>query len=234
MDIEAPRSPHTVPCAAATPGEVHKFGGASLATAELYKQCSDLLVAESERAKAVTGSSAPTMAVVSAKGGVTDKLIAVVNAARTDMDDAAAKLRVVVSEQLEVVGELASAELAAAVEKNLVKDEQDSLMVVRAVSLIKTVPATTMELVTGYGEVWSAQTMHSYLATQGVPTAWLDAREVLVVEQQGGVAGLGEKGSSNVMGVDPIWSVTEDRVAAWWQVCLRNSAPCRSPAAGAE
>lgn len=150
------------------------------------------------------------------------------------MDDAAAKLRVVVSEQLEVVGELASAELAAAVEKNLVKDEQDILMVVRAVSLIKTVPATTMELVTGYGEVWSAQTMHSYLATQGVPTAWLDAREVLVVEQQGGVAGLGEKGSSNVMGVDPIWSVTEDRVAAWWQVCLRNSAPCRSPAAGAE
>ena len=231
---EAPRSPQTVPCAAATPWEVHKFGGASLATAELYKQCSDLLVAESERAKAVTGSSAPTMAVVSAKGGVTDKLIAVVNAARTDMDDAAAKLRFVVSEQLEVVGELASAELAAAVEKNLVKDEQDILMVVRAVSLIKTVPATTMELVTGYGEVWSAQTMHSYLATQGVPTAWLDAREVLVVEQQGGVAGLGEKGSSNVMGVAPIWSVTEDRVAAWWQVCLRNSAPCRSPAAGAE
>ena len=64
-------------------------------------------------------------------------------------------------------------------------------------------------------------------------TAWLDARDVLVVETIG-AGGLGDKGSSNVMGVDPIWSVTEDRVAAWWQVCLRNSAPCRSPAAGAE
>ena len=29
--------------------EVHKFGGASLATADLYKECSDLLISESKR-----------------------------------------------------------------------------------------------------------------------------------------------------------------------------------------
>ena len=53
-----------------------------------------------------------------------------------------------------------------------------------------------MELVTGYGEVWSAMTMHSYLLSKGVATAWLDARDVLVVEQSG--FGLGEKGSASV------------------------------------
>ena len=65
---EAPRSPHTVPCAAATPWEVHKFGGASLATPELYKLCADLLIAESCRGKESDGSCTPTMAIVSARG----------------------------------------------------------------------------------------------------------------------------------------------------------------------
>ena len=75
-------------------------------------------------------------------------------------------------------------------------------MVVRAVSLIKTVPATTMELVTGYGEVWSAQTMHAYLQSAGVPSAWLDAREVLVVEQTGGAAG--RKGRRSCLRAAPL------------------------------
>ena len=73
--IAEAKTPRAVPCAATTPWEVHKFGGASLATAELYKQCSDLLVAESERTRPVTGCAAPTMAVVSAKGGVTDRKV---------------------------------------------------------------------------------------------------------------------------------------------------------------
>ena len=171
------------------PWEVHKFGGASLATADLYKECSDLLVDESRKGLARDGSWAPTMVIVSAKGGVTDKLIAVVNAARSDMAESARLLRIVADEQVEVVRAIADADVAAEVEARIRADEEDILMVVRAVSLIKTVPATTMELVTGYGEVWSAQTMHAYLQSAGVPSAWLDAREVLVVEQTGGAAG---------------------------------------------
>jgi hypothetical protein len=166
------------------PWEVHKFGGASLATADLYKECSDLLVDESRKGLARDGSWAPTMVIVSAKGGVTDKLIAVVNAARSDMAESARLLRIVADEQVEVVRAIADADVAAEVEARIRADEEDILMVVRAVSLIKTV-----ELVTGYGEVWSAQTMHAYLQSAGVPSAWLDAREVLVVEQTGGAAG---------------------------------------------
>lgn len=48
---------------------VHKFGGASLATPELYKQCSDLLIDESRRNAEQIGSCVPTMAIVSARGG---------------------------------------------------------------------------------------------------------------------------------------------------------------------
>ena len=46
--------------------EVHKFGGASLATAELYKECSDLLIDQSRRLLGETGACMPTMAVMTA------------------------------------------------------------------------------------------------------------------------------------------------------------------------
>ena len=55
------------------------------------------------RGAADGGSYAPTMAIVSAKGGVTDKLIKVVNAAMEDIEDAKSLLRTVADEQIEVV-----------------------------------------------------------------------------------------------------------------------------------
>jgi aspartokinase/homoserine dehydrogenase 1 len=220
--VEAPPSSYAaaakaslMPATAAAKWEVHKFGGASLATAGLYRQCSDLLIAESEKPLETAGSCAPTMAIVSAKGGVTDRLIAVVQASRDDMAEAESLLNAVAKEQLEVVRELATDDRYAEVEKRIQADQQDILNVVRAVSLLRTIPPSTMELVTGYGEVWSAMTMHAYLDSQGVTTAWMDAREVLVVEQIG--FGLGEKGSSNVVGVDPLWDATQERVVSWFK-----------------
>ena len=92
-----------------------------------------------------------------------DRLIAVVNAALNDMEDASSLLRAVADEQVEVVRTLAGAEIAARVEKQIRQDEEDIVNVVRAVRMLRTIPPSTMELVTGYGEVWSAMTMHSYL-----------------------------------------------------------------------
>jgi len=192
--------------------EVHKFGGASLATAELYKECSDLLVAESTRDKK---SGTPTMAIVSAKGGVTDQLVAVVNAARSDIDEATELLRNVVSELVEVMRALATPAVGDAVEASLREDEEAIVTVLRSVSLTLSVDAQMMELITGYGEVWSAKTMHAYLQSEGVPTACLDARDVLVVEQTGG-AGLGDKGSANVAGTDPLWDLSQQKLDEWF------------------
>jgi hypothetical protein len=163
--------------------EVHKFGGASLGTAELYKTCGDLLVDESRRLFDEEGAATPTMAVVSAKEGVTDKLIAVIESAKDDMETASTLLRRIADEQVEVVHTLAGAEAALRVEKRIRSDEEDILSVVRALTLLRSVPPSTVDLVTGYGEVWSAMTMHAYLEGRGVVSHWLDAREVLVVEQ---------------------------------------------------
>uniref|UniRef100_A0A7S0L1V1 ACT domain-containing protein n=1 Tax=Coccolithus braarudii TaxID=221442 RepID=A0A7S0L1V1_9EUKA len=161
------------------------------------------------------------MAIVSAKGGVTDKLIQVVKASLDNMEQAEELLSVVAAEQIEVVREISNPEAAALVEAAINADAADILNVVRANGLMKLIPPSTMELVTGYGEVWSAMTMHAYLVTKGVPTAWLDARQVLLVEQSGG-AGLGDKGSSNVVGVDPLWRETSERVRGWWADPVRE------------
>jgi aspartokinase/homoserine dehydrogenase 1 len=50
--------------------------------------------------------------------------------------------------------------------------------VLKALSLIKSTPAVVMELVTGLGEVWSAQTLLAYLKTKNVPCEWIDARQI--------------------------------------------------------
>ena len=113
--------------------EVHKFGGASLADAGLYRTCGDLLLAESKRAFDSTGSYAPTMAIVSAKGGTTDKLIAVVNAAAESMEKAEELLRATTTDVLDVVRDIATGERLAKVTSLIRQDEEDILTVLRAV-----------------------------------------------------------------------------------------------------
>ena len=191
--------------------EVHKFGGASLANAELYKTVGDLLIEES---KGRGSGCIPTMAVVSAMGGMTDLLISVVNAALKDIKSAEENLNVAVDRLVGVLQQLAPKEITDPVEATIRRDAQDILSVVQSLRLIKSVPAEILEVVSGMGEVWSAQTLLAYLKTTGVKCDWLDARDVLIVK--GGAAGLGEKGAASTGGVNPLWDATSSRMDTWW------------------
>ena len=46
--------------------------------------------------------------------------------------------------------------------------------------LVQACAEQTTELVSGYGELWSAQVLDALLRSQGRQSAWLDARQVLV------------------------------------------------------
>ena len=167
--VATPISSSDIPAAAlflekpsTVPWEVHKFGGASLATAELYKQCADLLVAESRRPLADgAASAAPTMAIVSARGGVTDKLIAVVETSKSDLPKAVQLLEAVAAEQVAVAREISSPDAAAAVERAINADVRSISATLQAFAMLKSVPTQALEVVSGYGEVWSALTMEA-------------------------------------------------------------------------
>lgn len=224
----------TSPNGSPNPWEVHKFGGASLADAALYRTVGDLLVRESsgrvDEAREGGGGGGvhsgpiPTMAVVSARAGMTDMLVAVVDAALSDIEGAERALDDAIGGQIAILRELAPPDAARdSIESGMRDDARDILSVVRSLRMIRSVPPSVMEVVTGFGEIWSAQTLYAYLRGIGRRTAWLDARDVLVVRSDGNNAGLGEKGSSSsTKGVIPMWAETARRMEGWWDTVGRT------------
>ena len=215
----------TSPNGSANAWEVHKFGGASLADAGLYRTVGDLLLRESA-GRPVESSDGdggpehsgpiPTMAIVSARGGMTDELVAVVDSALEDMAGAESALSRALDGQLSILKDLAPPEITDEIEARMRSDAADILSVVQSLRMIRSVPPSVMEVVTGFGEIWSAQTLYAYLKHRGVKVAWLDARDVLIVKSDSN-AGLGEKGSSSSTGgVVPLWVETAKRMEEWW------------------
>mmetsp|Transcript_10723 Transcript_10723/g.19063 ORF Transcript_10723/g.19063 Transcript_10723/m.19063 type:complete len:994 (-) Transcript_10723:305-3286(-) len=190
---------------------VHKFGGASLETADLYKTCGDLLVSQSKEKQ-----SQATAAIVSAAGGMTDALIGVVNAAVGDMADAKVKLTAAADRQKSMLLELAPGkpELTDPVIANIDNDVKGIEAMLLAASNMRGVPPQMLELIAGLGEVWSAQTLAAYLNTAGVKSAWVDARDVLIVPDAS-AGGVGEKGTA-MDTIDPVWDESIDRLGGWW------------------
>jgi hypothetical protein len=127
--------------------EVHKFGGASLATAELYRTVGDLLIRESEGRDG--GGTIPTMAIVSARGGMTDLLVKVVDSALLNFDQANIALQEAVESQITLLKELAPPDVTDPIEASFRRDGHDILSVVQSLRMLNTVPAVTMEVVTG-------------------------------------------------------------------------------------
>mmetsp|Transcript_5320 Transcript_5320/g.5696 ORF Transcript_5320/g.5696 Transcript_5320/m.5696 type:complete len:946 (-) Transcript_5320:875-3712(-) len=193
--------------------EVHKFGGASLATSELYKQVGDLLISEAS-GKSVSGSAIPTMAIVSARGGMTDLLVKVVDSALVDFEVAKKVLNEAVEGQIGLLNELAPIEITGKIEANIRNDANDILLLVQSLRMINTVPSVTMEVVSGYGEIWSAQTLNAYLQAKDITCEWIDARQILRVKSDS--SGLGEKGAAATGGVLPLWEETSLLLKNWW------------------
>jgi len=211
-----------------TAWEVHKFGGASLANAELYRTCGDLLISESTR----HGKSVPTAAVVSAMKGMTDRLIAVVRSATSGGPEgelaAQQLLEHAVQTQITTLEDLLQGcdDLINDTKQSIMQDKTDILSVLRSLSLLRVAPNTMMEWVAGTGEIWSAQTLHAYLKSKCQATAWLNTRGVLIVESKD--SGMGEKGAALDMGVDPKYAESAQRLEKWWREAgtdLHHSTP---------
>ncbi|MGB5246570.1 MAG: aspartate kinase, partial [Woeseia sp.] len=154
---------------------MHKFGGSSLFDADCFKRVADIIRSE---------SGPRTGVVVSAMGGVTDRLLRLAVLAERDDKGFVAELDALGERFATAATALLSASGKAAVLDAWSQDAQDLTNVLTAIAAAKSAPQRSRELVSGYGELWSARLLASYLGEllgRERGGRWLDAREVLRV-----------------------------------------------------
>ena len=150
---------------------VHKFGGSSLRDGDAIAHVGHLLSAREDSSQAV---------VVSAMAGVTDALIALAqDAAGGDPGwlEALARLR---QRHLQCAEDLnIAAEASAALNQSF--DRQRHLL--EGLELLGSLPREALDLVSGLGETWSARLLAGWFAAHRASAAYLDAREVIRIDQ---------------------------------------------------
>jgi aspartokinase/homoserine dehydrogenase 1 len=175
------------------PWLVHKFGGTSVASAERYRHVARVLSERPERRRAV---------VVSAMSGVTDSLIEVVERAGRRDPGYRDVLDLLHRRHRDAVAELMPLERGRELMERIERDLGDIADVLRAIWLLRSHSPSALELISGYGEIWSAQLLAHHIAARGEPVTWLDAREVLVVD-------------GGPLNPEVNWVASRERLAAW-------------------
>lgn len=151
----------------------HKFGGTSLADVEAFQAVTSIVEGwDGDTRRAV---------VVSAAAGTTDGLIELVaRAGRRDtaFEEMCDQLR---ERQVALVTGLLAGPEADDLVALIDKDFADIKDVLRASSVMGAAVESAIGAVAGFGEIWSARLLATYLHSRGAQTAWLDARDILVV-----------------------------------------------------
>lgn len=151
---------------------VHKFGGTSLADAAAFRRAGRIVVDER------TGQTA---VVVSAMAGVTDALIALARLAAARDASWREALERLGSRVLAVIHDLLPGEPGEHLASTLHAEIAEIAELVQAAWLLRSPTPGMVEVVSGYGELWSARMLAAHLAAEGRRATWLDARQVLVV-----------------------------------------------------
>lgn len=149
--------------------QLHKFGGSSLADVKCYLRVAGIMAEYSQP---------DDMMVVSAAGSTTNQLINWLKLSQTDRLSAHQVQQTLRRYQCDLISGLLPAEEADNLISAFVSDLEHL-----AALLDSGINDAVYAEVVGHGEVWSARLMSAVLNQQGLPAAWLDAREFLRAER---------------------------------------------------
>jgi aspartokinase/homoserine dehydrogenase 1 len=180
------------PSPAAAVIAAHKFGGSSLADASCFRRVAVILRAQPEPRQ---------FAIASAMRGTTDALIALAESAARRASDWKPALDDLHNRHLATTRDLLG-EHAQPTLDWLDHGFTELANLLQALSVLGTSSREALELIQGFGEVWSARMLADYLCSGSNDCACLDARDVLVVAH-------GELGAA----VD--WEESARRFADW-------------------
>jgi len=155
---------------------VHKFGGSSLADADCFRRVAAI----------VEDLGEPRIALVlSASRGVTDELIALVDAAEHgDGPGCEQALAMLAARHESIARELLTPADCESFSAGLRADMADIRQLSQAVALVRSAGRDLRDRVAGFGELWSTRLFAAFLASRGRrrPVRLVDAREIVVVE----------------------------------------------------
>ncbi len=155
--------------------KIHKFGGSSLGDADCFRRVADILSAEPQVKLGV---------VVSAMGGMTDKLIRLVVMAERDNSGYLAELNELGERYAQTAKQLVRGSSLVSVLDQWGHDANDLRDVLQNIALARSAPQRSRDIVAGYGEIWSTRLLAAYLEEKLGPEKggkWIDAREVITV-----------------------------------------------------
>lgn len=171
---------------------IHKFGGTSVADADGYRQVAAILRDGKDEKKAI---------VVSAMDRVTDALIELVDVAKMRDDAYLCCADALKARHVDAIETLLPSQRRQPLIDTLESDFKDIKDLLRGVYLSRTYSDRTIELISGHGELWSAQFLNAHLNAMGIASSWLDARTLLIVEP------------GDTVSVD--WECTKSQTAKW-------------------
>ena len=156
--------------------KVHKFGGTSVLDAGRIRNVAKI-IHEMQ-------APGPKAVVVSALKGTTDDLLNAVEYARARNSDYKALLDKIRERHEKEATALLEEKFRAPLLRVFTHDFQELAEILRGVELVRSASEGIFDRVAGMGEVWSAQLLNAYFQQQGFESAWLDARQVLVMERK--------------------------------------------------
>ena len=182
---------------------VMKFGGSSVVDATAIGRVLSIVEGERKRGRA-------PVVVVSALGGVTDRLLALAEAARTgsahgDVADGVAALRRRhVDEASRLGADTGDGTLLAAMDRHF----DDLCGTLEAIGQRRAADPVRLDVIAAAGELLSSRLVAAAMAARGLPAAWVDAREVIVTNDNHMCAAplMDETAAAAVAAVSPLLS----------------------------
>ena len=181
---------------------VMKFGGSSVADAAAIDRVASIVAAERSRGRA-------PVVVVSALGGVTDRLLALAEAARTgsrsgELDEGVAALRRRHLDEAARLGADADGTLLPAIDRHF--EELEAAM--RAIDQGPGVDPALLDVIAAAGELLSSRLVGAALAARGLPVAWVDGRGLIVTNDRHTCAAplIDETAAASVATIEPLLS----------------------------
>lgn len=168
---------------------VMKFGGTSVENADAMQNVINIIKTEKQH-------KIP-LVVLSACAGITNKLEKIADAAADNRSDEALHWADEIQKHHETIAEnLIKEPQTVASLKALIKEYIDDLKtLINGVDIVGELTARSMDVFYSYGELLSTNLLEAGLKEQGVDTFWLDARDVLITDDNFGKA-------------QPLWDLT--------------------------